>query len=156
MRRTIHRTTAGGFTLVELVAVLGIVALLVAMAWPLAEVTARRERERELKEALWQIRDAIDAYKRMADAGLIAAPPSGYPPNLQVLVDGVPTSGSGRTYFLRRLPDDPFAEPGAPDGGWALRSYRSPADRPEPGDDVFDVHSSTTLSALDGTPLNRW
>jgi general secretion pathway protein G len=156
MRRTPFALGRRGFTLIELIAVLGIVSLLVAMAWPLAEVAARRERERDLKEALWQIRDAIDAYKRMADAGLVEAPASGYPPDLRTLVDGVPAAGSGRAYFLRRIPQDPFADPSAPDGGWVLRSYRSPPDRPEAGEDVFDVHSSSALTSLDGTPLNRW
>lgn len=149
------RRRSGGFTLVELLAVLGILALLVAMAMPMAELTARREREHDLKHALWEIRDAIDAYKRMSDAGLIAPTPSGYPPNLQVLVDGVTTSSSTHVYFLRRLPEDPFAEPTA-GGGWGLRSYASSAEHPEPGSDVYDVYSTSTLTGLNGVPLRQW
>jgi general secretion pathway protein G len=148
-----HRTR--GFTLVELLAVLGILALLVAMAMPLAELTARRERESDLKHALWEIRDAIDAYKRMSDAGLIAPTPSGYPPNLQVLVDGVTTSSSAHVVFLRRVPVDPFAE-SVSGGGWGLRSYASSAEHPEAGIDVFDVYSTSTLTGLNGVPLRQW
>ena len=92
----------------------------------------------------------------MADAGLIQnAPQSGYPPDLQTLVMGVKTNSAAIAYFLRRVPQDPFA-PVAPDGGWALRSYRSPPDHPEAGDDVFDVHSRATGTGLDGTPLAQW
>ena len=152
---TVPRARTQGFTLVELLAVLGIIALLVAMAMPMAELTARRERERDLKQALWEIRDAIDAYKRMSDAGLITPTPSGYPPNLQVLVDGVTTSTSTHVYFLRRLPIDPFAE-STTGGGWGLRSYASPADHPEPGADVYDVYSTSTLTGLNGVPLRQW
>ena len=145
-----------GFTLIELLAVLAILAALVAMALPMAELTARREREAELKHALWEIRDAIDGYKHMADAGLIQqAPSSGYPPDLQSLVVGVKTNTATIAYFLRRIPQDPFA-PVAADGGWALRSYRSPPDRPEAGDDVFDVHSRSTEAGLNGIALSQW
>jgi general secretion pathway protein G len=145
-----------GFTMVELLAVLGILAVLLVLSMPLAELTARRECEAELKQRLWAIRDAIDAYKRMADAGLISqSPKSGYPPDLQTLVAGVRTNSSTTAYFLRSVPQDPFAAT-AIDGGWALRSYNSPADHPEAGDDVFDVHSRSTETGLNGIPLAQW
>ena len=145
-----------GFTLIELLAVLAILAALVAMALPMAELTVRRERETELKQALWEIRDAIDRYKHMADAGLIQqSPPSGYPPDLQTLVAGAKTNTATIAYFLRRIPQDPFV-PVAANGGWALRSYRSPPDHPEAGDDVFDVHSRSAEIGLDGTALAQW
>ena len=149
-------TRARGFTLIELLAVLGILAVLVAMSLPLAELSARRERESELKHALWEIRDAIDTYKHLADAGqIVGAPVSGYPPDLRTLVDGVDVTGGRHLFFLRRLPQDPFAAE-TTDGGWALRSYKSTAQQPEPGEDVFDVHSTSTLDGLDGTPLRQW
>ena len=151
-----RRESTRGFTLIELLAVLAILAALVAMALPMAELTARRERESELKHALWEIRDAIDSYKHMADAGLIQQPPlSGYPPDLQTLVAGVKTNTATIAYFLRRIPQDPFA-PVAPDGGWVLRSYRSPPDHPEAGDDVFDVHSGSAETGLNGIALSQW
>lgn len=153
------RTTSAisrGFTLIELLAVLAIVAALVAMTLPIAELTVRRERETALKNALWEIRDAIDRYKHMADAGLIQqAPASGYPPDLQTLVAGVKTNTATVAYFLRSIPQDPFA-PIAADGGWVLRSYRSPPDHPVAGDDVFDVHSRSTETGLNGVPLSQW
>ena len=154
-RSSSSRAGLGGFTLVELLAVLAILALLVAMATPMAELTVRREREADLKHALWEIRDAIDAYKHMSDAGLIAPTPSGYPPSLQVLVDGVTTTSSTHVYFLRRLPSDPFADPAA-GGGWGLRSYASSADHPEPGADVYDVYSTSSSIGLNGVPLRQW
>lgn len=154
--RSLRDGSVGGFTLIELLAVLAILAALVAMALPMAELTARREQEAELKHALWEIRDAIDQYKHMADAGLIQqAPPSGYPPDLQTLVAGAKTNTATIAYFLRGIPQDPFA-PASPDGGWALRSYRSPPDHPEPGDDVFDVHSRSTAVGLNGIALSQW
>jgi general secretion pathway protein G len=150
------RPPSRGFTLIELIAVLAIIALLLAMSWPLAEVTARREREAELRHDLWQIRDAIDAYKRMADAGLLQQPPrSGYPPDLQTLVNGARTNTAQTAYFLRRLPQDPFA-PDAADGGWGLRSYQSAPTQPEAGEDVFDVHSRSMAVGLNGVPLRQW
>jgi general secretion pathway protein G len=108
-----------------------------------------------LKRSLWEIRDAIDAYKRMSDAGLISPTPSGYPSNLQTLVDGVTTTSSTHVYFLRRLPADPFAE-STTGGGWGLRAYASSAEHPEPGADVYDVYSSSPLTGLNGLPLRQW
>lgn len=154
------RYATRGFTMIEMLAVLGILAMLVVMALPFAELTARREREAELRHGLSEIRDAIDSYKRMADAGLIEqSPKSGYPPDLQTLANGVRTTTATTAYFLRSVPQDPFAaslEASSPDGGWALRSYRSPPDHPEAGEDVFDVHSRSTEIGLNGIPLARW
>ncbi len=142
--------------MIELLAVLGILAVLLVISLPFAELTARREHEAELRRGLWEIRDAIDAYKRMADAGLLQQPSkSGYPPDLQTLADGVKTTTATTAYFLRSVPQDPFA-PTAPDGGWALRSYRSPPDRPEAGEDVFDIHSRSTEIGLNGIALAKW
>jgi general secretion pathway protein G len=150
-----------GYTLIELLIVLAILGLLATMAMPLAEMTAQREKERELKHALWEIRDAIDAYKRAGDTGAIARGPSdsGYPPSLQALVQGVPDAraGGGRLVFLRRIPRDPFADPALPaDQTWRLRSYASEASDPQPGADVYDVISSSDAPGLNGVPLKQW
>lgn len=150
-----------GYTLVELLVVMAVLGLLAALLLPLSELSVQRERERELKRALWQIRDAIDAYHQAVLSGVI--PPdglnTGYPPTLQSLVTGVKDAknGGAMVYFLRKLPRDPFADPDLPaERTWAVRSYQSPADRPEPGDDVFDVASRSTLVGLNGVPLKDW
>ena len=153
------RRRAAGFSLIELLVVMAVLGILAMATLPLAEVTQRRERERELKRALWEIRDAIDAYKRAADAGQIAKIGNGYPPTLATLSEGVPdaTASGQRRYFLRKIPHDPFA----PDGqtasqSWGLRSYASSPDRPEPGADVFDVFSQSDRIGLDGMALRQW
>jgi general secretion pathway protein G len=156
-------TRRGGFTLIELVVTLLIVGLLAAAAVPLVELTVKRNRERELRAALREIRTAIDAYKRAGDEGRILklAQQSGYPPKLAVLVEGVPDLRSPERrsiYFLRRLPRDPtFPDPGAPpENTWGKRSYASPPDAPDEGDDVFDVYSRSQANALNGTPYRSW
>ena len=152
---------SSGFTLVELLVVMAVLGVLASMLLPLAELNQRRERERELKSALWQIREAIDAYQRAALAGqaVMSAGRSGYPPNLRALVEGVADARSGgrMLYFLRSVPRDPFADPALPaEATWALRSYASPPEQPAPGEDVFDVASRSALVGLNGVPLRSW
>jgi len=153
----------GGFTLIELVVTLLIVGLLAAAAVPLVELTVKRNRERELRAALREIRTAIDAYKRASDEGRILklAQQSGYPPKLALLIEGVPDLRSPERrsiYFLRRLPRDPtFPDLGAPaESTWGKRSYASPPDAPDEGEDVFDVFSRSEGNALNGTPYRSW
>ena len=152
-----------GFTLIELVVTLLIVGLLAAAAVPLVELTVKRNRERELRAALREIRTAIDAYKRAGDEGRILklAQQSGYPPKLELLIEGVPDLRSPERrsiYFLRRLPRDPiFPDPAAPpENTWGKRSYASPPGSPEEGDDVFDVYSRSERNALNGTAYRSW
>jgi general secretion pathway protein G len=151
----------GGFTLVELLAVVLIVAILAAAARPLLTLTARRSQEHDLRAALRQIRNALDAHKRASDIRQIEVAPqaSGYPSSLRALVDGVPLAArpEQRVYFLRRLPRDPFADPRLPpEQTWALRSSDSPADRPTAGRDVFDVMSRSEQRAIDGSRYGDW
>ena len=151
-----------GFTIVELVVTVAILGLLAAMAAPLTETVMRRAREQELKAALVEIRNAIDAYKDAADGGRVAkaAGESGYPASLDVLVNGVvdrQSAGGAKLYFLRRIPRDPFAPAGVPAGdSWGLRSFDSPPDAPRAGKDVFDVRSLSEGRGLDGTPYREW
>lgn len=152
-----------GFTLIEMLAVVTIVGILAAAAQPLAVWVHKRQREAELRQALRTLRGGLDAYFEAAKAGRITlkADDSGYPPDLDALVRGVPDArdpqGRRRLYFLRRLPRDPLADPALPAAAtWALRSHDSPPDAPAPGRDVFDVRSRAEGVALDGTRYRDW
>jgi len=151
-----------GFTLVEVVVTLALVGLLAGMAAPLTETVVRRGKEQDLRTALYEIRDAIDAYKQAFDAGYIekSLDSSGYPPNLQVLVEGVRDVRSpkgAKFYFLRRIPRDPLAAVKRDDdGGWGLRSYDSSAENPREGQDVFDVYSKARGKGLNGIAYREW
>jgi len=155
------RSAARGYTLIELLVVLAVLGILAVMTLPLSEVTVQRDRERELRRSLWEIRDALDAYHRAVASGAIAGPPSGYPARLAQLTDAYADTRvdhQGQVLrFLRRIPRDPFAAPDvAPELSWRLRAYASPADHPVAGDDVYDVSSSSDRLALDGTSLKDW
>jgi general secretion pathway protein G len=151
-----------GFTLIELVITVAILAVLASAVVPLAELTRVRAKESELRAALRTLREAIDAYKRAADEGRVqrAADESGYPRTLEALVDGIADAknpGQRKIYFLRRIPRDPFADAETPDAAtWGRRSYASGPDAPQEGRDVFDVYSRSTAKGLNGIPYNRW
>jgi general secretion pathway protein G len=153
---------ARGFTLIELVVSLALMGLLALLATPMAEMAVQREREQSLREALREIRGALDRYKTAADQGQIErrVGDSGYPPDLQALVRGVPDQKSpGRVplYFLRRIPRDPFAPADVPaESSWGLRSYASAPQEPAPGADVFDVYSRSPGVGLNGQPYRAW
>lgn len=153
----------GGFTLIEVLITAAIVATLASVAVPLAETQVQRGREHELRRALREIRDALDAWKRASDEGRIQRPTdqSGYPPTLDALVEGVIDARSprgARIYFLRRVPRDPFYGDSdtPPERTWALRSYESPASAPRPGRDVFDVASTSERRGLNGISYSQW
>lgn len=152
-----------GFSLVELLVVVAIMSVLASIGLPLAELSHRRAQEEDLRRALREIRSALDAYKRMVDSGLIARPVggSGYPSNLQVLVDGevnAQTPQAAKLYFLRRIPRDPFAPDSVEKAAdtWGLRSYESPPDEPKAGRDVYDVYSKAAGKGLDGREYRQW
>ena len=156
-----------GFTLIEMLVTVTIVALMSTIAFPMLELAERRSNERELREALRQIRTALDNYKQAVDEGRIVEETkgTGYPPSLDILVEGVVDAKSPskdkKLFFLRRIPRDPLnqamasgAESGAPT--WGLRSYASAATAPQPGADVFDVYSLSAALGLNGTPYKEW
>ncbi|WP_273432160.1 type II secretion system protein [Chitinibacter tainanensis] len=152
-----------GFTLIELMVTLTILAVLATVALPLSQVAATRNREDELRRSLTQIRDAIDQYKLAVEAGKVnkSLEDSGYPPTLDVLVDGVKDlkdPGGRKIYFLRRMPRDPFCDCPSKNNAqtWGLRSYASPPDAPAEGRDVYDVYSLSSNVGLNGVPYRDW
>ena len=152
-----------GFTLIELVVTIAILGLLATVAVPFGQLVQQRSKEAELRDGLKQMRQAIDAYKQAALETRISVPAdaSGYPPNLDVLWQGVTDitkPNDSKIYFLRRLPRDPFfpdsaAEPAAT---WGKRSYASPPEEPQEGDDVYDVYSLSAKTGLNGVPYREW
>jgi len=154
---------ARGFTLIELVITVAIVALLASVALPVTELAVQRTKEQDLRRTLRQIREAIDAYKQASDEGRIrkSVGDSGYPKKLEELVEGVDDQKNPKKekiYFLRRIPRDPFSSDptlSAP-ATWGKRSYASPPDDPSEGDDVFDVYSLAPGKGINGRPYREW
>jgi general secretion pathway protein G len=143
-----------GFTLLELIIASAILVVLSTMAVPLARLTIQREKERELRIALWQMRDAIDRYKDAADRQLfqIKVDSQGYPPDLDTLVKGVDVQ-SKKLKFLRKIPIDPMTN----STDWGLRSMQDDPDSDSWGEqNVFDVYTKSTGTALDGTKYKDW
>jgi len=175
-RRTDQRSHPGGFTLIELLMTVLIIAVLASVALPLTHLAAQRSKEAQLRDALHQIREGIDAYKRAADSGhiVLTSGESGYPPSLEVLVSGVvdakpdgpsvpgaidaAVSPGAKLYFLRRIPRDPMNEeldvPAA--DTWGKRSYASSYENPQEGVDVFDVYSLSSKVGLNKQPYREW
>ena len=152
--RTTARRADRGFTLIELVVATMILAILTLMAVPLAHVTVQREKERELRQALWQMRDAIDRYKNDADNQRfqIKVDSQGYPPDLETLVKGVDIQGK-KVRYLRAIPEDPMTK----SKEWGLRSMQDDPDSDSWGEqNVFDVYTKSQGEALDGTKYKDW
>lgn len=152
-----------GFTLIELLITVAIVGLLASVALPMTELAVQRSKEQELRIALREIRTGIDAYKKAWDEGRIqkSVDDSGYPKKLEVLVEGIEDfKNPKRTkmYFLRRIPRDPMMRDtrSAPAETWGKRTYKSPPDEPQEGDDVYDVYSLSKGTGLNGVPYREW
>jgi general secretion pathway protein G len=143
-----------GLTLVELIITVAIISILACAALPVARLQVKRQKERELRRDLWEVRDAIDRYKEAADRGAIQikADSLGYPPDLQTLVDGV-TVQDKKVRFLRAIPTDPMMH----STDWGLRSNQDdPNSDSWGGQNVFDVYTKSYGTALDGTKYSTW
>ena len=149
-------TSSRGFTLIELIVTITVVAILAGLAIPLAQNSIRRQQEVELRRALREMRVAIDRYKEAADLGLIDVDQDtgGYPPSLDVLVEGVDQTSAegGKLRLLRRLPVDPMT--GLPN--WGTRSYQDSPGLSGGSQNVFDVFSRSDRTAMDGTRYADW
>ena len=148
------RRPTSGMTLVELIVAVTLLSLLVGAALPVAKIRVQREKERELRRDLWEMRDAIDRYKEAADRGAfqIKLGSEGYPPDLDTLVKGVDVQGK-TVRFLRRVPVDPMT--GSTE--WGTRAMNDDPDSDtSSGDNVFDVFTKSDGTALDGTKYSDW
>jgi general secretion pathway protein G len=158
MRTRFQRRPGGrldlGFTMIELIASVTILTVLAVMAIPLAQLSIKRERERELRHDLWDMRDAIDRYKDAAERGAFRSKldAGNYPPDLETLVKGEDVGGK-KLKFLRRIPIDPMTK----STEWGLRSMEDDPDSDSwGGQAVFDVYSKSQDEALDGTKYKDW
>lgn len=151
-----------GFTLIELLVALVLLGLIASTAAPVMQLSVKRNKEQELKKALWQMRDAIDAYKQAVDDGLIKSTidDSGYPPSLRQLVAGVENiqhPKKKKIFFLRHIPRDPFATDStlSAEQTWGKRSYQS-ADESSDAVDVYDVYSLSNEIGINQQPYREW
>jgi general secretion pathway protein G len=152
--KTASQPRRRGFTVVELIVAMTILMILTAAAVPIVRVTIQRNKERELRHALWEMRDGIDRYKDAADraAFQVKVDSQGYPPDLETLVKGVDSNGK-KLRFLRRIPVDPMT--GKTE--WGMRSMQDEADSDSwGGQNVFDVYTKSEGTALDGSKYKTW
>jgi general secretion pathway protein G len=164
-----------GFTLTEMMVTLTVLAILAGAALPLVKTAVKREKEIELRRNLRIIREAIDAYKKLADENKIEVKEDteGYPPDLETLVKGIELTEGGQqgaeeggreetksssgtkkiVKFLRRIPKDPMTN----SSDWGLRSYQDDPDSTTWGkENVYDIYTKSQGKALDGTKYQDW
>jgi len=159
-----HRHDRSGFTLIEMIITLSLVAVLALAGLPLGKMAVKRGNEIELQRALRMMREAIDAYKKLADEKKfeVDEDTEGYPPTLETLVEGVEIqdkdskgkAGAKKSVkLLRRIPKDPMTN----SYDWGLRSYQDDFDSDVWGEEnVYDVYTKSPAVALDGTKYKDW
>lgn len=161
----LFRTNSSGVTLIEMLVTLALISILASAALPYAEMTIKRNKELELRKALRTMRYAIDEFHQDWRAERIsktagAASEDGYPVTLKILVEGVDLADAkgGRRYYLRRIPENPYAKNDVPrEEQWQLRSYKDAPETTEwGGQDVFDVLAGTEAIAINGSKINEW
>jgi general secretion pathway protein G len=153
-------TRQEGFTYIELIIATIVLAVLAAAIVPVTQAASKRAKEAELRAALRTLRTAIDEYKRAVDMGQIGGTDielgsEGYPEKLEILVEGVSQVGSAgkKIKFLRRIPIDPMTN----STDWGMRSYQDEPDaRMWGGQNVYDVFTKSTATALDGSKYSDW
>lgn len=155
--RIYRPSSRAGYTLAELVMVAALLTILATVTLPVAKFTSRRSKEADLRQALREMRTAIDEHKRYSDLGLIPVElgNEGYPKELEILVEGVDVVGQvkKKKKFLRRVPVDPMTGKAE----WGLRSYEDEPDSDSwGGDNVFDVYSTSAAVGLNGVPYREW
>jgi general secretion pathway protein G len=153
-KRTERLGSEAGVTLIELIIVVTILGILATAAVPAVKFQVKRQKERELRADLWEMRRAIDNYKDVADLGGIQtkADSNNYPPDLDTLVTGVDVKDK-RMRFLRKIPEDPFTH----STDWGLRSNQDEPDSDTfGGQNVYDVYSKAQGTGLDGTKYSTW
>jgi general secretion pathway protein G len=141
----------------ELIIATSILLVLASAALPVVRLSVQRTKEAQLHKALREIRNAIDHYKDYSDRNLIRVEvgSEGYPPDLEALVKPIQIgAGSDRKVrFLRRIPVDPMTGRAE----WNMQSVQDdPDSTSKGGNNVFDVHSKSQGTALDGTKYAEW
>ena len=154
-RHDMFSRRSSGVTLLELIIVITVILILMGAALPVVRVSVRRARETELRRDLWEMRTAIDHYKDAADRNAFQQKldSQGYPPDLDTLVNGVEITGGKKLRFLRRIPVDPMTG----DKDWGMRSMQDdPTSESWGGQNVFDVYTKSSGTALNGTKYKDW
>ena len=152
-----RKDVAVGMSLLELIIASSVLLILSTAALPVFKFTVIHSKEYQLRRNLREIRDAIDRYKDLADHNLVQVKvgSEGYPPDLESLVKGVQygSSGTQQIRFLRRIPVDPMTGRAE----WNLQSVQDDPDSTSwGGNNVYDVHSKSQATALDGTKYSEW